>query len=737
METLISGITGVMEVMKSAVKRLIRDEKGQTLIMALILLAVGGLIITSLLGLMSTGLLTGQVYEDTMHVLYAADAGVEDGLWQIKNDQLSILFPNPPPPDGDGYDEYAYFDYDPSYKWEYYLAGGVNDKAVNVTIENVWVPKDIPAPDPGTARQTIEEGELIISGSPSFAGGSQYEIKISYNKSCGDLVNTIGIWLPPGFEYDGNYSLEDEGYYPELQIDAYKGGYAVVWAFGSGVSLSAFPTSFTFQYSGPEGQSPGAAVSWIVTTGGYAWDADVKIYKISSTATDPDTGKQTTVEAYTTKIEMRELGSAISGDYVSIGNSLMTGNPDYHNQLLKESDATIQDSDPLGAGYIPEGATVEGAYLYWSGWIDRYYWKATASHGHTTWSWVPSTDTATGGIPELNYSNYSSNPSQLIVNAEVNTVSFGGGGAMQDITANHWAVYPKMNDSNPPGVENCWYYTCLYDVKDLVKTPIENAIKSAGGTYTFTLGHASTVLDQLRSGYDAVPGGTAAGNYYAFTLYDKNGNPTNDYTGYPLGTPAHELPSGESGYQQRYNASYAGWSLVIIYSSPETLGHQLYLYDIMNPNFTFKESYQSDMDFDGDGVDGGKISGFLVPQPVAGETIAAKITCFVGEGDEDKTGESFKVTGPNGSSANLLDGTGAAWNNVWNSKSVGVTASGVDIDTFYVTWGIPWSSGILESGDTWAKINLPSPNDGITLSYIILSFRSSITSGGVMGYLIR
>ena len=95
-------------MMKSAVKRLIRDEKGQ-LSLALILLVVGGLIITPLLGLMSTGLITGQAYENTMHVLYAADAGVEDGLWQIKHDGLAG-FAN--------YTEYDYYDYS-GHQWHY------------------------------------------------------------------------------------------------------------------------------------------------------------------------------------------------------------------------------------------------------------------------------------------------------------------------------------------------------------------------------------------------------------------------------------------------------------------------------------------------------------------------------------------------------------------------------------------------------------------------------------------
>jgi len=708
--------------MKSAVKRLIRDEKGQTLILALILLAVGGLIITSLLGLMSTGLLTGQVYEDTMHVLYAADAGVEDGLWQIKNDQLSILFPNPPPPDGDGYDEYAYFDYDPSYKWEYDLAGGVNGNDVRVTIANVWMPRGIDPPNATAARQIIEDGNLIIAGGPLVAVESTYEIKVSYQWECGDpslAVNTIGIWLPPGFEYVvGSSDLEKasgEPYYCEPDIDPYKGGYAVVWNFNA-VPLENFPggdpsdnpmvKTFTFQYTGPAGQSPDNAVSWIETSGGYTWDADVKVYKISSTATDPNTGKQTTVESYSSKIEVRKLGSAFSGDYVAAGNSLLTptGNVNYRNWLYMQSSATIRSGDPEEhpgePGYIPPDATMEAAFLYWSGWIDFHYYYYSHS-----WRW--------GEIPELNYDNFADNLTTLVeTNARVNTVTllFGTGDPVT-VTADNWQVF----ESTGAEWEGTWIYNCLYDATDLVTQLIADGKLEPNGSGNYTVKHA---VVEPRPGYDT----------YSFELDD-----TGQETGYPLGTPAHKRP-GESSYQTRYQYAHAGWSLIIIYSSPETKGHQLYLYDIDSPNFTFTEAWGGpggipNPDFDGDGSPGGTISGFLVPDPVEGEVNAARITCFVGEGDQGLTGDYIQVNG-----TPLSDGTSPYnTNNVWNSNSVGLTVPGVDIDTFHVTW----SGGILESGDTSAQVDLPTGNDGFTLIYIIISFRSETTSGGTISYLIR
>jgi predicted acyltransferase (DUF342 family) len=72
------------EVMKVAVKRIISDENGKVLALTLILLVVGGLIMTPLLGLMTSGLAAGQVYEKKTDELYAADAGVENGIWHLQ-----------------------------------------------------------------------------------------------------------------------------------------------------------------------------------------------------------------------------------------------------------------------------------------------------------------------------------------------------------------------------------------------------------------------------------------------------------------------------------------------------------------------------------------------------------------------------------------------------------------------------------------------------------------------------
>ncbi len=80
--------------MKRKLKEPGRDESGQALLLVVILLLVGTLIVVSLLGFMSTGLIAGQVFEKRMAELYAADAGVEDALWNIidKNENLANKF---------------------------------------------------------------------------------------------------------------------------------------------------------------------------------------------------------------------------------------------------------------------------------------------------------------------------------------------------------------------------------------------------------------------------------------------------------------------------------------------------------------------------------------------------------------------------------------------------------------------------------------------------------------------
>ena len=60
------------------------------MILALILLLIGGLISAALLNHMGSGILAGDVHERRTAELYAADAGVEDAIWKIQHGETSV-----------------------------------------------------------------------------------------------------------------------------------------------------------------------------------------------------------------------------------------------------------------------------------------------------------------------------------------------------------------------------------------------------------------------------------------------------------------------------------------------------------------------------------------------------------------------------------------------------------------------------------------------------------------------
>ncbi len=698
-------------------KRLMKNEKGQALVLVLLLLLIGTLIVTPTLNLMGTGVKSGQVYEQKDDEIYAADSGVEDALWHIRNDVIGDVL-------GTGYNEY---DYSTAYPYLYKLL--VNGKNVTVTIQNVWIPiptvptgGNIPAvPNAQTAKQIIDDEKLIIVGYPG-SSASTYVIKIVYAWATGQKdalkVKTIGIWLSPGYGYvTGTCSLA--GKYSSETVSTYKGGSAVVWNFNN-VALSSFPNkvsdsplveTFTFQYTGPAGQVPELVSSWIDTTGvtgiTYSWDDSIRLYKIVSIAG----GVQ--VDAYGAKTKFRKLKSTISSDYTVAGNTLLTtlsGNWEtYRDKLLAESQSTItriplqsvNSSGIVPVGYIPEEATISNVYLYWSGWIDYHYWQSASPYTYRE-------------IADLKYS--SNTKAQLMANSQVNMVKFTVGGSAQTVTANISGVHSGVPDiqvtqaSDSIGATDSWEYSCFKDVTNLVLSGnvtvqqyIENAMKTAGsGTVTFTLGEADALKGVHRPQSSPYPGANAS---YYFPLSGDGS------TGYPLATPAFKAPN-DSSYDTEYQWAYAGWSLIIFYSSPGLVQRQLYLYDNM---VVVKYGSYTDVTV--------PISGFLAP-PVISSSDTSHVTYFVGEGDYLLVNSKVEVN-----NNWLSDPPTNPENDVLNSMSSGLPVTrtdGEDVDTFVLPQDciLPYA--------TSATLTLHTTQETYTLVYLVLSFRSELTTGGII-----
>lgn len=169
-------------------KNLARDEKGAALIIALILLLIGGLISAALLNHMGSGILASQVHERRTAELYAADAGVEDAIWKIQHGETPIC-------PGDPY-------------WSYNITD-VNGKELQVSIEYL--------PDEGTYEITsmaITDGDGGGVASIDSATTVEAHVSVLYLDFSSLLDNAIvsydTIDIQPNNLVDGDVWLPDE-----------------------------------------------------------------------------------------------------------------------------------------------------------------------------------------------------------------------------------------------------------------------------------------------------------------------------------------------------------------------------------------------------------------------------------------------------------------------------------------------------------------------------------------------
>jgi hypothetical protein len=394
--------------MKRKVKSLpagwISDESGHALILVLLFLLLGSLMLVPALDHLNTALKTGMRYEDKTEALYAADAGIEDGIWQIKYNGLKPKF--------GGEENY---NYDFTTNASYLLEDPVNGLTTNVTINNIWIPSNITLDELGLsaseAQSIIESDKLIVSGTSGASPGEPYHIMIQFDPDTGDnlTIKSVGVWLPQGFSYvpescdlDDPENADEEYYRYSVSTSPHCGGEATVWSYTSPYPLfTSFPnfisqsgnltSTIEFSYESPSSDPTKmpAGIAWVTTEMTdslgcpkandvpISWDVDTRIYKITSAAGG------TSIEAYSSKLELRDLNEAIAGDYVAIGNSLMTDDNSDHikDHWHSSSYTTLTDN--------PSNADVIYAFLYWSGFrYDNTVFSDTCTSTNFTGSWT-------------------------------------------------------------------------------------------------------------------------------------------------------------------------------------------------------------------------------------------------------------------------------------------------------------------------------------------------------------
>lgn len=75
--------------MKKLLRKLVKSEKGLSLPIVLIVMAVGGMLIAPCLRYVDTSLIAIRTEQSKNRAIFAADAGIEDVMWSIKNGQTT------------------------------------------------------------------------------------------------------------------------------------------------------------------------------------------------------------------------------------------------------------------------------------------------------------------------------------------------------------------------------------------------------------------------------------------------------------------------------------------------------------------------------------------------------------------------------------------------------------------------------------------------------------------------
>jgi len=266
--------------MKRRLIKAIKGESGQALPIVLVLLLLGGLLIAPTLSYAATSLNAGQIVEKNVNGLYAADAGVEDALWSIKNDAVPAQQPYP-------------------------LPENVNQMQVSIETDII-----------GT--YALYEGDLIVVGETpqvhydyldvdgemvweELAQAYKYTITVTWQAESGDppiKLKEVGVRLPVGYSYQSGSAAGMSPLDPvPIEQDA-AGAYMLNWELPPPYPDVAQdePATQTFYATG-EGSQDGD-YTWVQAIDpdiGQVGEVTGTLYGITATATRPEGGEITAV----------------------------------------------------------------------------------------------------------------------------------------------------------------------------------------------------------------------------------------------------------------------------------------------------------------------------------------------------------------------------------------------------------------------------------------------------------
>ncbi|MBA7564675.1 hypothetical protein ES708_06342 [subsurface metagenome] len=180
------GLIRRADVMRRLLVKIIKGEKGQALPIVLIVMLLGGLMVTPCLDYAATNLSVGRSVEKNVDALYAADSGIEDVLWKLKNGSLAS-------------EEFPYF----------CQLQNVNGLSVDILVEELITIYGVEIGSSGGHADWLDVGGDMVYDEDLEV--SIYTVTV-VNKSASTVkLSQILVKLPPDYEYitsstDGDFT---------------------------------------------------------------------------------------------------------------------------------------------------------------------------------------------------------------------------------------------------------------------------------------------------------------------------------------------------------------------------------------------------------------------------------------------------------------------------------------------------------------------------------------------------
>jgi hypothetical protein len=474
---LMDSLGETLEKGKRTAKRLLRGQSGfSTLVTVLVIMALGAIVITPVLAFVVTGQRAGATHKETTHRYYAADTGIQDGMYKVSSGDLPLWMK-------DDWDESVYShaaDDDTLYQ----LPDQVNGNDVTVRIQAMWLLEGLETPSADQHR-TPDNDLVTVS---NIIGAGQLQVVIVCGSPTTTSLNRIGVWIPQGFGYTvGSSTLEmlpeSDPAHCHPTVSEWRNGHTVIFDYGTPVAFDDFPgvtgsrMVLSFDYTPGPGMT--TCWSWCRTTGTnpkLAWSDDIKLYQVESKATNPETGQSTSVISHTMTNESIGTYLAYYGDYAATGNGLMRDADHegyYRERLYKET--------PGEVSVIPTSGDAKRILLYWSGWKtfpeDVFYGGSTDVD-----AWPQEDQDRLQALA----ANYRVDKVSLRIEYNSHNYVIGTVTVDPDNGFDKSTVLPNGSPSSPNG----WSYGCKADVTELVKDYFEDIGVDFVGNGKYWIGHA-------------------------------------------------------------------------------------------------------------------------------------------------------------------------------------------------------------------------------------------------------